>query len=106
MSEKSISDNVSEPTNDNVKSLLKNDKIRYQRKGYGLITACLITITFFYYVPDWSYYVWPTLLQWCGLDTEQEHHYNRLLMATLMIYVGHNVFFIIGQLMHLFLYKT
>lgn len=29
MSEKSYSDNVSEPTNDNVKALLKNDKIRY-----------------------------------------------------------------------------
>ena len=98
MSEKSFSDNISEPNNDNVKSLLKNDKIRYQRKGYGLITASLITITFFYYVPDWAYSVWPTLLAFCGVDTQSsiEDPVSRLKMAFWCLYVGHHIFFAIG----------
>ena len=99
------SDNVSEPTNDNVKSVLNNDKIRYKRKGYGLITASIMTACFFFYGPEILLAIWPAALALCSYKGDPSEGQFKLKMTFLFVYLGHNVFFLIGQLMHLVLYK-
>jgi methylsterol monooxygenase/4-alpha-methyl-delta7-sterol-4alpha-methyl oxidase len=53
----------STPTNDSVHNVIKNDTIRYSRKGYGLISAFLLTLSFFYLVPQFFKMIWPVLLK-------------------------------------------
>jgi len=66
----SISSTVcSTPTNDSVEKVIKNDTIRYQRKGYGLISAVLIMISFFYFAPKLLQLVWPFLLESMSTNT-------------------------------------
>ena len=62
---KEVSDICSEATNDNIKAILRNDKIRYKGKGYGLISACIITFIFFYLVPIWFRDIYGYIIAWC-----------------------------------------
>ncbi|EGR34105.1 hypothetical protein IMG5_023830 [Ichthyophthirius multifiliis] len=55
----------STPNNDTIQSILKNDAVRYVRKGYGLFFAILIFLTFFYYGPIILYQIWPYYLSLC-----------------------------------------
>jgi hypothetical protein len=51
--------------------------------------------------------MWPFFLELCGYDKENPKKDSfRLKMTIIFMYLAHNVFFSIGQLMHLFLYKT
>jgi len=59
----------STPTNDSVEKIIKNDSIRYQRKGYGLISATLLTISFFIFVPKLIQMIWPYFLKNMSKET-------------------------------------
>lgn len=52
----------STPTTDSVEKIIKNDTIRYKRKGYGLISATLIAISFFYLFPQLLKAILPKLI--------------------------------------------
>jgi hypothetical protein len=43
----------------NLDDILKNDKVRYIRKGYGLIFAIIIALGFFVLGPHLMASVWP-----------------------------------------------
>eukprot|EP01016_Furgasonia_blochmanni_P011991 TRINITY_DN1564_c0_g4_i4.p1 TRINITY_DN1564_c0_g4~~TRINITY_DN1564_c0_g4_i4.p1 ORF type:complete len:420 (-),score=102.95 TRINITY_DN1564_c0_g4_i4:330-1520(-) len=51
----------SSPTNDSFEKVIKNDTVRYRRKGYGLISAVLITFSFFCILPQFAKELWPTI---------------------------------------------
>jgi len=51
----------SSPNNDSVEKVIKNDSIRYRRKGYGLFMAILIASSYFYLMPKILASIWPTL---------------------------------------------
>jgi sterol desaturase/sphingolipid hydroxylase (fatty acid hydroxylase superfamily) len=53
----------STPENDSVGKVIKNDSVRYQRKGYGLLVAFLLTVCYFQYLPQLIKEFWPTLLE-------------------------------------------
>jgi len=40
---------------ESMKDLLENEEIRYVRKGYGLISAIVITLSFYFLVPELAY---------------------------------------------------
>ena len=40
------------------------EKSRYERKGYGLIVATMIAMSFFLGVPYFGRQLWPYLLDW------------------------------------------
>ena len=41
--------------------IIQNDKVRYERKGYGLVAASAIAISFFYLGPCFARWLWPFL---------------------------------------------
>jgi sterol desaturase/sphingolipid hydroxylase (fatty acid hydroxylase superfamily) len=53
----------STPENDSVGKVFKNDKVRYQRKGYGLFFALVLSIAYFHYFPQLIKEFWPSLLE-------------------------------------------
>jgi len=46
-----------------LKQLLTNEKTRYQRKGYGLIFATLIALTFIIGIPAMAQIYWPMFVE-------------------------------------------
>ncbi|KAL4448686.1 hypothetical protein ABPG74_012775 [Tetrahymena malaccensis] len=59
----SISDTTcSTPENDTVERIIKNDTVRYVRKGYGLFFAIVIFLSFFYFGPILLKAAWPFYL--------------------------------------------
>lgn len=52
----------STPENDTVERIIKNDTVRYVRKGYGLFFAIVIFLSFFYYGPILLKSIWPHYL--------------------------------------------
>jgi len=45
-------------------TIIQEEENRYKRKGYGLISASVLALTFFYAAPYVGQEVWPTLLRW------------------------------------------
>lgn len=45
-------------------SFVRKEKSRYVRKGYGLIVATIIALSFFLGVPELGRRAWPSLLAW------------------------------------------
>lgn len=52
-----------------VDEIIDYEKVRYVNKGYGLISAFLITIGWFFILPQLSYYIWPTKIEEPGKFT-------------------------------------
>ena len=50
----------------NLDEIIKNDKVRYIRKGYGLIFAILFAIGFFVFGPLLMKTIWPYLDDYSG----------------------------------------
>ena len=43
-------------------NFFQKEKIRYQRKGYGIVFACLLTFLYFWGVPEFGRRFWPSIL--------------------------------------------
>eukprot|EP00331_Platyophrya_macrostoma_P013934 CAMPEP_0176428472 /NCGR_PEP_ID=MMETSP0127-20121128/13169_1 /TAXON_ID=938130 /ORGANISM="Platyophrya macrostoma, Strain WH" /LENGTH=362 /DNA_ID=CAMNT_0017810159 /DNA_START=17 /DNA_END=1105 /DNA_ORIENTATION=+ len=52
----------SSPTNDSVEKIIKNDSVRYKRKGYGLFFATISVLGFFFVLPHILNGVYPLML--------------------------------------------
>lgn len=52
----------STPPPTDIYSFIVSEESRYKRKGYGLISAFLIAISFFYFSPIVAKMVWPSVL--------------------------------------------
>jgi len=77
----------------------RKEKSRYERKGYGLIVAAIIAISFFFGFPYIGAYIWPHLLKW------QED--NQLSYTTLMLLIAislHNVIHLGANLVYYIFY--
>jgi methylsterol monooxygenase/4-alpha-methyl-delta7-sterol-4alpha-methyl oxidase len=91
----------STPTNDSVEKVIKNDSVRYRRKGYGLISAILIAFSFLYLFPKLFEAILPHLN--ARFSKEELHltlgigfHSGIYLLANIImyaIYVAKNEFF-------------
>jgi sterol desaturase/sphingolipid hydroxylase (fatty acid hydroxylase superfamily) len=53
----------SNPQNDTLEKVIENDKVRYVRKGYGLITASVIVLTYFLIIPRVAKTIWPEIIK-------------------------------------------
>lgn len=80
---------------ENLKDLLENEEIRYVRKGYGLISASLMTIGFFFYLPDVLFPLYSQL-----------PHQNMMIMYAGMLFLLHSVCMILSNLMMYIIYKS
>eukprot|EP01017_Pseudomicrothorax_dubius_P014482 TRINITY_DN1689_c0_g1_i1.p1 TRINITY_DN1689_c0_g1~~TRINITY_DN1689_c0_g1_i1.p1 ORF type:complete len:369 (+),score=62.86 TRINITY_DN1689_c0_g1_i1:2-1108(+) len=89
MNNNSISSTTcSTPTNDSVQKVIKNDTVRYRRKGYGLISASLIVLAYFVLLPQILKKYWAMLF--AGID-----HRNLVFFSTVLV---HSLSFLIGNL--------
>jgi hypothetical protein len=52
------------PVPTDIISIIHTEERRYKRKGYGLISATLIALTYFYCGPLLCYAYWPKILNW------------------------------------------
>ena len=80
-------------------NFVRKERSRYERKGYGLIVAASIAISFFFGVPHIGAYIWPHLLKW------QEE--NDLSYTTLMLLVAislHNLIHLGGNTVYYIFY--
>lgn len=84
-----ISENTKKEQNEQVKSGLKaglalmdKEKKRYEHKGYGLIVAALIVLSFFIGVPHYTKKYWPAIMDY---KAKHDITYN-------MMYLGVNIF--------------
>ena len=57
----SVSDHTS--TNDPWGATIKNESVRYQQKGYGIVVAAIIAFSFMYFTPRLFKSFWPYLLE-------------------------------------------
>lgn len=90
----STSTSCSSPTNDTVENVFKNDTVRYVRKGYGIIFATIIALSFFFLLPLLVKAYWENLLL-LG---------DKNLIYVLSIYIVHEGMFISSNLMMWFIY--
>ena len=91
----STTGSCSSPTNDTVEKVLKNDTVRYVRKGYGIIMASIITFTFFFIFPSFiKNHLWENVLSIGNI--------NYIHFFT--VYGVHEIMFIISNLMMWFIY--
>jgi len=83
----------SSPTVDSVEKVIKNDAVRYIRKGYGLFSAIAITIAFFYGFPI----VFKELLSFMHLylTTNQEFLLLTVGLHTAIAVIANSVFYFI-----------
>ena len=58
-------------------SFARKEKNRYERKGYGLIVAIIIALTFFLGIPELGRRAWPSVLAW---QEENQLSYTALLL--------------------------
>merc|ERR1712054_101738 len=86
----------SSPSNDSVEKIFKNDSVRYRRKGYGLISAILITFSFFYFVP---------IIFKPGLEYLKEHFTDGQIYI-LIGWGGHFGIFTFSNVVMYFIYKA
>lgn len=85
MMNSNLSTACSSPNNDSVERIIRNDQVRYQRKGYGLIFSALITVSYFALVPTILKEVFPLL----GLTEDDKYTIALSLWCT---HVGFNFF--------------
>jgi methylsterol monooxygenase/4-alpha-methyl-delta7-sterol-4alpha-methyl oxidase len=78
----------STPTNDTVESVIRNDSVRYQRKGYGLIFAISMTLIFFFEIPLLLPHIWPRF------ETERQ----KTMFYMLTVFSTHTGIYIIANL--------
>jgi len=78
----------STPTNDTVESVIRNDSVRYQRKGYGLIFAIIITLSFFFVLPVVVREIWP------DVTTQQQ----KTIIYIVTIFSFHSGIYLIANL--------
>lgn len=85
----------SNPDNDTVERVLKNDTVRYARKGYGIIVAALLIFTFFFIVPHLiKTYLWERFLSLGSLN----------IIYGFSVYGVHEFMFISSNLLMWFIY--
>jgi hypothetical protein len=46
-----------------LKEMVNNDQVRYQKKGYGIVIAVLLTIAFFAGAPEFYKIIWPKMAE-------------------------------------------
>lgn len=81
--------------------LAKLEKTRYVSKGYGLVVAFMITVTFFLLIPHVGQAIWPSVLAY------QEEHQKSYVWLKLLGGCGlHNAVHIIGNLVCWFFYHN
>jgi len=84
----------SKPNNDiSLEEVLDYEKIRYNRKGYGLIVATLITLTWFLIIPNLAQYIWPYKIE------------NKIAFFFIFSYVLHEVVFLLDNFVMWIIYK-
>jgi hypothetical protein len=83
--------------NETSEEIVYNDKVRYIRKGYGLVVAVLITLSFYFIFPS---VVQPVYVQWMSLFSDQlaAYFWGNLLVHHLFFVLGNSVMFIIYKL--------
>jgi sterol desaturase/sphingolipid hydroxylase (fatty acid hydroxylase superfamily) len=76
-----------------LEEVLDYEKIRYQRKGYGLIVAGLIVIIWFLVVPNLAQYIWPYKIE------------NKSVFFFIFSYVLHQICFLLNNFLMWVIYK-
>lgn len=85
----------SSPTNNTVEKVIKNDTVRYVRKGYGIIFASLVFLTYFFIVPPLiKNYVWGKVLDLASPK----------VLYVVLAYGNHEFMFLVSNLMMWFIY--
>ncbi len=71
----------------------KHERVRYQRKGYGLIFAILITVFYFFVFPDWLKMIYPKKIENEGVfvywSVNLLHYFNFIFFTALMYIIYH-----------------
>lgn len=76
-----------------MEEILDYEKIRYERKGYGLVTAILVTLSWFLLVPRLAVHLWPHKIE------------NEGVFFFLTSYVTHEGIFIMANMVLWIIYK-
>jgi sterol desaturase/sphingolipid hydroxylase (fatty acid hydroxylase superfamily) len=79
-----------------LKKIIKQETARYLSKGYGLVVAILISLSFFIFIPYFVKDHWGTLI---SLAEGNEY------FIAIFFYVEHHVYFVISNSMMNFLYR-
>jgi len=80
---------------------ITREKIRYRRKGYGLITATIMAFSFFYGVPKLAQKYWPTILQF-----KSAHEINFPTFFLVWNLLQHNFIHLVCNLCFYVLYRN
>ena len=78
-----------------IQKIFRKEKERYQSKGYGLVFATLIALSFLFGVPYFAQLYWPSILAWAeekGLDYFYTHLYIGTFLHNLCHGVGNLVY--------------
>jgi len=86
----------SAPVNDSFENVVKNDIVRYKRKGYGLFSACLLTFLYIVGLPELMRLAWPYLLK----------NYNISFIFLVTVIGIHSGLNAICHVVMYFIYKT
>ena len=88
---------IKPPSHKTCSTFIAKEKNRYQRKGYGLITAAFIFLAFFIGVPHLAQEYWPSVLAWKAQQNLSYVHFFllwSLLQHDLIHLVCHTVYYI------------
>ena len=80
---------------------ITREKLRYRRKGYGLITATIIALSFFYGVPKLAQKYWPAIIQF---KSAHEMSFTNFFMAWNIL--QHNLIHLVCNLCFYVLYSN
>jgi hypothetical protein len=75
--------------------MIKQDRVRYERKGYGLVFGVIFALSFFLLGPEVARYIWPALEGYSGTSLPKSKASQRfciiMIPAHLVTYVLANV---------------
>ena len=76
-------------------NFVRKEKSRYERKGYGLLVAAAIALSFFLGIPELGKLGWPYLLEWQA-SKELSDTYIMVMILTFL----HNAIHLGGNLVY------
>lgn len=80
----------STPPPHDIYSIIVAEENRYIRKGYGLYSASLIALSYFYFAPTLCQYVWPKVLDY--IQSNEIELWKFYVIVTICWHTGWNLF--------------
>lgn len=78
-------------------SHLKEEKLRFEEKGYGWLVGVMIVCGYFYIVPLMLKRGWSGLVELCGGKGQEEDIYFKYKMCLICININHVLSLVVGN---------